>query len=90
MGHLYAKLGRRQEALNAVSRLQSISQKRYVSPCEIATVQSALGDRDAASQNLNQCYVDRSWEIIFLKLDPGFAELRGDPRYDALVRKLKI
>ena len=90
MGHLYAKLGRRQEALDAVARLQAISQKRYVSPCEIATVQGALGDKDAAFQSLNQCYDDRSWQIIFLQLDPGFAELRSDPRYDALVRKLKI
>ena len=90
MGHLYAKLGRRQEAVTALARLQALSQKRYISPCEMATVQGALGDKDAAFKSLQQCYDDRSWEIIFLKLDSGFDELRSDPRYEALARKLNL
>jgi len=60
------------------------------SPCEFAAVQGALGDKDAAFRSLDQCYEDRSWEIIFLKLDTAFAELRGDPRYDAMVHRLTL
>jgi len=90
LGHLYAKLGRRTDAQAALSRLQALSEKRYVSPCEIAPVQGGLGDKDAAFRSLDQCYEDRSWEIIFLKLDTGFSELRGDSRYDAIVRKLRL
>ncbi len=90
MGHLYAKLGRRREAMDAVARLQALGRTRYVSPCEIATVQGALGEKDAAFRNLDKCYDDRSWQIIFLELDPGFAELRGDPRYTALLKRLNL
>jgi TolB-like protein/Tfp pilus assembly protein PilF len=90
LGHLYPKLGRRAEAQAALSRLHALSRQRYVSPCEMAAVEGALGDREAAFGSLDQCYEDRSWEIIFLKLDTGFAELRSDPRYTAMVRKLRL
>jgi len=90
LGHLYAKLGRRTEALAALSRLQVLSQQRSVSPCEFAAVHGALGDKDAAFRSLDQYYEDRSWEIILLKLDTAFAELRGDPRYDAMVHRLTL
>ena len=69
---------------------RALSNKRYVSPCEIAPVQGALGDSDAAFRSLDQCYADRSWEITFLKLDPAFEELRSDPRYTAMIRKLRL
>lgn len=90
MGHLYAKLGRRADALKALDRLKAMSQARYVSPCEIATVQAGLGDKQAAVDSLNRCYDDRSWEIIFLKLDPSFSDLYTQPGFQSIVRKLKL
>jgi len=90
LGHLYAKLDRRSDAQAALSRLRALSHDRYVSPCEMAAIEGALGDKDGAFRSLSYCYDDRSWEIIFLKLDPGFAELRDDPRYAAMVRKLRL
>jgi tetratricopeptide (TPR) repeat protein len=90
LGHLYAKLGRRADALGALARLEEMAHKRYVSPCEIATVQAALGQKDEAFASLDRCHEDRSWPIIFLKLDHNFDTLRDDPRYEALRRKLKL
>jgi TolB-like protein/Tfp pilus assembly protein PilF len=90
MGHLYAKLGRRADALNALDRLKKMAQSRYVSPCEIATIEAGLADKQGAVDSLTQCYDDRSWEIIFLKLDPAFDDLHGQPGYEALVKKLKL
>ena len=73
-----------------LAHLQRMSPGRYVSPCDIATVQSGLGEKDAALKNLERCYDDRSWEIIFLKQDPAFKRLHGDPRFDALLKKMNL
>jgi tetratricopeptide (TPR) repeat protein len=90
LGHLYGKMGRSQEALGALDSLLKLARTRYVSACEIANIQSGLNQKDAAFDSLNRCFDERSWEIIFLKLDPAFAELHGDSRFQALIKKLKL
>jgi hypothetical protein len=39
---------------------------------------------------LERAYERRDDGIPWLKIDPGFNRLRGDPRYKALLRKLNL
>ncbi len=63
---------------------------RYVSPCDVATVYAGLGNTDRVFENLQKCYDDKAWQIIFLKTDPVFKPYRNDPRYVAMVKKLNL
>jgi len=66
-GHAYALAGDKPKVAIALQKLAAMSEKRYVSPCEVATVYAGLGDRDRMFGNLDQCYIQKAWEILFLK-----------------------
>jgi len=56
----------------------------------IAAVYAGLGDYDQAFRWLDVAYKGRDGSLILLKTDPTFASLRDDPRFAALLRKMKL
>jgi TolB-like protein/class 3 adenylate cyclase/Tfp pilus assembly protein PilF len=89
-GHAYALEGDRTKAAIALQKLAAMAEKRYVSPCEVATVYAGLDDRDRMFGNLDQCYNQKAWEILFLKTDPMFKPYRNDPRFAVIVKSLNL
>jgi hypothetical protein len=55
-----------------------------------AMVQAALGDKAAALDSLEQAYRWRDVRLIYLNSDPSWRGLRGEPRFDALLKRLKL
>jgi TolB-like protein/Tfp pilus assembly protein PilF len=55
-----------------------------------AYVYAPMGDHDRAFEYLEKAYQRRENLIIYLKVNPLFDSLRGDPRYDALVKRLRL
>ena len=49
-----------------------------------------MGDLDRAFEALERAYQARSGGLIYLHLDPGYAPLRGDPRYAELVQRIGL
>ena len=47
-------------------------------------------DIDRAFESLEKAYQARSAGLIYLHLDPGYEPLRGNPRYDALVKRIGL
>jgi tetratricopeptide (TPR) repeat protein len=89
LGHLYAKIGRKDEALAMLDRLQHTSKERYVTPYNFALIHLGLGQKDQAMHFLEQTYEDRDgYNLAFLKTDPFLDPLRDDPRFEALVQKI--
>ena len=86
----YAMAGRRDEALQALARLLTLSRQTQVSKFAIATVYAALGDKDRAFARLNQAYEEHSFLLDFLKVDPALDPLRADARFAVLVRKMNF
>jgi TolB-like protein/Tfp pilus assembly protein PilF len=92
LGHLYAKIGRKGEALAILKQLRELresSKQRYVSPYNLALIHIGLGEKDKAIQLLEETYEERDgYNIAFLKGEPMLDPLRGDPRFEALVQKV--
>jgi TolB-like protein/Tfp pilus assembly protein PilF len=92
LGHLYAKIGRKDEALAILKQLRELresSKQRYVSPYNLALIHIGLGEKDKAIQLLEETYEERDgYNIAFLKGEPMLDPLRGDPRFEALVQKV--
>ena len=89
LAHLYAKLGKRDKALEILLRLREISTQRYVAPYTFALIHLGLGEKDQALQFLERDYEDRDgYNIAFVKIDRFLDPLRGDPRFEALVQKV--
>ena len=85
-----AALGRREEAEEILARLEAESRQQYVRAEYLAMGHAAVGDLDRAFEALERAYQARSGGLIYLHLDPGYAPLRGDLRYDELVQRIGL
>jgi predicted Zn-dependent protease len=85
-----AALGRREEAEEILARLENESRQQYVRAEYLAMGHAAVGDLDRAFAALERAYQARSGGLIYLHLDPGYAPLRGDPRYAELVQRIGL
>jgi DNA-binding winged helix-turn-helix (wHTH) protein/TolB-like protein/Tfp pilus assembly protein PilF len=90
IAHLLALSGKKSEALAALAKLQNVATHQYVPPYDIALVYSGLGQTDQAFTWLEKAYTDHSTEMIYFKVDPMFASLRSDPRYQTLLHRMKL
>jgi tetratricopeptide (TPR) repeat protein len=86
----YAKAGKRADADKALTDLKEKVKKRYSCSYEIAIAYIFLGRRDAAFQFFEKGYQDRSDCMPMLGVDPRIDEIRSDPRYQELLRRLDL
>jgi tetratricopeptide (TPR) repeat protein len=90
LGQTYALAGRRDEALKVIEALETLSRQRYVSPATIAAIYTGLGDRDQAFHWLDRACDERCDALAYAKVDPGFDNLRSDPRWPSLLKRLGL
>jgi len=89
--HAYALAGERAETARILRQLQERSKVRYVSPYMLATIFTALGDKNQAFTFLEEAYQQRSPDIAyFLRADLRLDPLRGDPRFADLLRRVGL
>jgi serine/threonine-protein kinase len=89
-GAAYAGLGERGLARDIASEIRAISTQRHLSPLYEANVLRALGDLEEHFRLVEQAYEMRSGWMMFTRADPIWDPLREDPRYLALLKKLKL
>jgi serine/threonine-protein kinase len=85
-----ALAGRNQEAKAELDDIMRRAARDYISPVSIAYVFAALGDKNAAFDQLDQAIADRDPNVLGLKSNPAFDGLRNDARYVALLRKMQL
>jgi len=85
-----ALAGKSAEARQTLRDILSRPKPFHVSRYGLATVYAALGDRDQAFAELEQCYAQRSFFLDFLKVDPELDTLRSGQRFQDLLRRVKL
>jgi eukaryotic-like serine/threonine-protein kinase len=85
--HAYAHAGRRTEALRTLDELHQRRKTGYVPPAAFLNAYLGLGDKEQAFVWLERSAEERSKIIQFLKVQPFFDPLRGDPRFAAFLRR---
>jgi TolB-like protein/DNA-binding winged helix-turn-helix (wHTH) protein/Flp pilus assembly protein TadD len=90
LGYVYALSGRRQEALQIIDDLKQQSKRSYISPTLIAIVYTGLGEKEQAFEWLDKAYNGQDSNLVYLKVDPMFDNLRSDPRYADLLRRVGL
>ncbi len=86
-GYLLAKLGRANEAREVLSTLETIARERYVPPYAMALVHAGLGESELALEWLERALAVRDVHLAFLPVDPKWDTFRGDPRFQALLKR---
>jgi hypothetical protein len=56
----------------------------------IASLYAGLGDKDQALAWLEKAYAQHSNELTALKVDPGYDNLRSDPRFRTLLHRVGL
>ena len=90
LGETYAKAGMRDAAVRILEQLQDLSKQRYVTPYIVARLNLALGKNDQALSCLETGYRERDAIMVFLKVDPRLDDLRSDPRFQDLLRRMNF
>ena len=83
-----AAAGREDEARRALARLRELSARQYVSPYNMALVCLSLGRKGEALGWLDRAYDERAEWMIYLSVDPRLDRLRGEPRFEELLRRV--
>ena len=89
-GQVYAMAGRKDDAMRMIEELDRRSRQGYISATGFAFIYAALGDNEKAIAYLEKGYEERAFQMQFLKVDPRWDELRGDPRFADLVRRVGL
>lgn len=84
-----AALGRSGEARLALAALQAAWVGRYLPPYQLAMAELRLGCTDAALALLERAVHERDPNALCLPVDPAFDCLHGQPRFDALVQRVR-
>ena len=89
-GHVLALAGEREQSLRIAQDLEAASQQRYISGVHIAEIYCALQQTDTAMKWLDRAYKRHDTGINMLGADPLFDGCRGDPRFQALLKQIKL
>jgi TolB-like protein/Flp pilus assembly protein TadD len=85
LGEVYARWGKRREALDTIRQLQQMSKQSYVPPSAIAMIYARLGENKAALEWLARAKPEDGPKIS----EPAFEFLRSDPRFKVLEARLR-
>jgi serine/threonine protein kinase/tetratricopeptide (TPR) repeat protein len=88
LGYAYAKSGREDKARKLAAELKELSNRRYVSSYWIAMIYVGLDEKDEAFAWLEKAYQERSWWLLFIKMDPMVDSLRSDSHFPDLMRRI--
>ena len=86
----YARAGRSADARRLLATLEAETRRSRQGLYLVGMVHAAMGNRDEAFRWLDEAYNARDTFLPWLKVDPDFDPIRGDPRFDALVRRIGI
>jgi TolB-like protein/Flp pilus assembly protein TadD len=92
LARAYALTGRKEEARKILDNLTTESGQRYVPAYSLAVIHLSLGEKEEALRLLEKSYEDLApfdtGVYGSIKIDRRLEPLRGEPRFEALVRKV--
>ena len=88
LSYALAKSGKQAEARGVLEELLKLSTQRYVSPGNVALAYNGLGERDKTFTWLERGFEQRDVKMVFLKVEPKWNNLRDDPRFQDLLRRV--
>jgi len=90
LGNAYARAGQVDAALKIIPQLEERVREDGVGRYEIALVYTGLDRKKDAFKWLEEAYNAHDSGLLYLKVDPTLAPLRSDPRFDDLLRRVRL
>jgi tetratricopeptide (TPR) repeat protein len=90
LSRAYRKSGKIGKARRLAEERKDLSKRRHVSAYEMANDYIGLDDKERAFEWLEKAYQERSLRPDIMRVDPCFDDLRPDPRFQALLRRVGL
>jgi tetratricopeptide (TPR) repeat protein len=92
VGFANAKLGNSEKALDCIHKMEQRQKEEpdSVIDADLACVWYGLGNLEKTFYYLNQCVDKRMGPVNFFLEHPAFKELRSDPRYSQLIKRIGV
>ena len=90
LGHVLGLQGKRAEALEIVARMKALTGKGGGMDYPLALVYAGMGDSDQAFHWLDVALEKRDPSVMYLRVDPRLKRLEKDPRFMAMIAKLRL
>jgi hypothetical protein len=90
LAHTLALAGRQDESRAILERLLERARREFTSLYSIATIYACLGEPDHAFEWLERAFERRDGAMVLLKVHPRLDGLRRDPRFEDLLRRMKL
>jgi serine/threonine-protein kinase len=90
LGHAHGRAGHRDAARRMHRDLLGLADRAYVSPTLLAQVVLGLDDAEAALGHLETACTVRAADLIWIGVRPVFDPLRDAPRFQGLLRRLRL
>jgi tetratricopeptide (TPR) repeat protein len=90
LAYVYGRSGQQSQATYALQKLLEWDQRKPVDPAVVAWAYVGVGKKDQAFVYLEKAYIQHSMTLVTLKVEPRFDPLRDDPRYQDLLRRVRL
>jgi len=90
LGILYSLSGKNDEAGEILDEMSELSKRRFVSPFYTALIYLGLGEKNSALKWLEKAYDEQDHALETLKVEPMLDSLRSHPRFEALLKRMKL
>jgi len=87
---LYGRAGNTEHAENLMAELAERRQRSYVSSAAFAVYYAAMGQADFMFESLNAALAEREPFLTRMDAEPYFWPYRSDPRYQDLLRSMRL
>jgi len=89
-GYSLAKWGKLTQARAVLDELRQFSNREYVAPYNLAMIHNALGESRTALDYLEKAFAEKNVLMVFLKVEPKWNNLRNEPRFIDLMRRMNF
>src|SRR5882672_6068256 len=90
LGLAYAVSGKKAETMKLAEAFKAAAKKRYIPPTYFGMLFAGLGDKDKAVMWLEKAFEERADGLTWLNVEPMLDEMRSDPRFQALIRRIGL
>ena len=90
LGQTYALASRPAEARRLFQELSELAKRRHVPSSCFALIHLGLGEKERALEWLEGGCQRRELPMVALKVHPAYDDLRGEPRFQALLGKIGL
>ena len=90
LGLAYAVTGRLEKARRLAETFKAAARTRYIPPTYVGMIYAGLGNKDEALRWLEKAFEERADGLTWLNVEPMLDDLRPDPRFQDLVRRIGL